>query len=520
MTWYNNAFSAVAFTPSTGYDTFEAVSYMGDYLYAFADADGLLGAWGDTRNLCAPPPTAPSPCSPSGRGDQDVWSKAEADATGADLAITPWGDVTGVGPLWQTPDIFVVNSSNVEVNAEKGVNNNLRARIRNLGNADAMGAVVRFRFAPIYGSVPDSAFELIGTVAVNVPGGGAPQIVPIKWNLTNLNDTNGGIWPAPISAFEHFCVKVDIEYPSDINLSNNDAQNNFFDVTTAIGPRGPIGPIRFMVGNPLNRSANIQILTDKLPEDVRKLVKPPVIKLSALKARAMTEAVAPAERAPEQATIRLKANEIRVGTITLTRPPASVTRHLAHDIVVNVNSVVDGKIVGGFSVLLARANVGIKPVSPGPIRIVSKQVGKPVPEQKANPPRFELTAPMPLAAAHESITAFLASRNIAIEQNDPQRGLVSSRAIPLSYQQLLESIPVQAQALVPAGASGRYYVSIKTTSGERQGEAESSHIVISVRILLLTPQVFDSPLPGRLLPSNGSIERSYLNGLTARFTIR
>jgi hypothetical protein len=516
MTWYNEAFSAVDFTPSTGYDPLINPTYMGDYLYAFADADGLIGAWGDTRNLCSPPPSAASPCSPSGRGDQDVWSKAEADKTGVDLAITPWGFVTGVGPTWQTPDIFVVNSSNVQVNAEKGIVNNLRARIRNLGDKNATQAVVRFRFAPFYAGIPDSAFKVIGTVKVNVPAGGTPQIVPIDWNLKNLNDTNGGIWPAPISAFDHFCLRVDIKYPSDINLSNNDAQNNFFDVTTATGP---LGPIHFLFGNPLDRPANIQIVADRLPEDVRKLVKPPVIELPSLKSRFMTEAVTNGKAVLPPA-IKLTSHELRVGTITLTRPPASVTQHLTHDLIVNVNSVADGKIIGGFSVLLARANVTIKPVSPGPIHTVSKQVGKPVPESKSNPQKFELNAPLSLASAHESIVAYLASRDIAIEMNDPQRGLVSSHAIALSHQQLLASIPEQARAMVPADASGRYYVSLKTTSGERQGAAEGSHIVISVRILVLTTQDLDSPLAGRLVPSNGTIEQTYLTGLNAKLNLR
>lgn len=516
MTWYNDAFSAVDFTPSTGYDPLIQPTYMGDYLYAFADADGLIGAWGDTRNLCTPPPSASSPCSPAGRADQDVWSKAEADKTGVDLAITPWGYVTGVGPLWQTPDIFVVNSSNVQVNAEKGIVNNLRARIRNFGNANATGAVVRFRFAPSYAGIPDSAFELIGTVTVNVLAGGTPQMVPINWNLTNLSDTNGGMWPSPISAFDHFCVRVDIEYPSDINLSNNDAQNNFFDVTTATGP---LIPIHFIFGNPLNRAANIQILAGKLPEDVRTLVKAPVIKLPTLKARTMSEAVT-TSKAVLPPAIQLNPNELRVGTITLTRPPAAATQHLTHDLVVNVNSVADGKIIGGFSVLLARANVTIKPVTPGPIHAVSKQVGKSVSEPNPNPQKFELNAPILAASAHEAIVGYLGSRDIAIEMNDPQRGLVSSRAVALSHQQLLEAIPAQAQAIVPANASGRYYITIKTTPGERAGAAESSHIAISVRILVMTPQDLDSPLGGRLVPSNGSIEQTYLTGLTAQLNIR
>ena len=76
QTWYNRPFSAQSFTPSVGYDPLLVANYMGDYIYALADSDVLLGTWGDTRNLCTPPSGAQAPCSPAGRPDQDAWAGA------------------------------------------------------------------------------------------------------------------------------------------------------------------------------------------------------------------------------------------------------------------------------------------------------------------------------------------------------------------------------------------------------------------------------------------------------------
>ncbi|MGA9018764.1 MAG: sialidase family protein [Candidatus Cybelea sp.] len=524
MTWYNRSFSAVDFTPSTGYDPLLVSTYMGDYESAFADSAGLLGAWGDTRNLCAPPGGATNPCSPSGRGDQDAWSNMEADSTGADLAITPWGDVTGVGPLWESPDIFVVNSSGVQENAQLGVVNLLQARIRNLGNTVATGAVVRFRFAPWYASIPDSAFELIGTETVNVPAGGAPQIVPINWNLTNLSDTNGGIWPGPISAFNHFCVRVDIEYPSDINLSNNAAQTNFFDVTTS---SAPLGPFKFIIGNPNNRAANLQLVTE-IPSDFQSTLKAPIIDVPAkpvitnaplIHALAMTRVNTQVTyaRTVARGTMAFEPNELAVGTLTLTRPPASVTQHLTHDLVVNIDSVVDGKIVGGFSVLLARANVPIEKASTtGTMKIVSEQVAASIEPQAPSARTFDLTAPVATDVARTTIKSYLAERQIPVVQDDARRGLISSGAVTLSNQDLLNAIPPQAHVMVPAGATGKYYVTFKTESGEEQAGRSTTHVVVSVRIIVLSPKDLDSPLGGRIVPSNGSLEQSFLDTLNLK----
>lgn len=520
MTFYNQAYSAGSFTPSVGYDPLLVGSYMGDYLSAYLDSNGMLGAWGDTRNDCSPPAGAVSPCSPNGRGDQDVWSATETDPTGVDLAITPWGAVTGVGAEWQSPDIFVVNSANQQVNAQLGVINQLNARIRNLGNADATGAVVRFRFAPWYTSVPDSAFELIGTATVNAAAGAAPQLVPISWNLTNLNDTNGGVWPAPISTFSHFCVRVDIEYTGDINLSNNAAQSNFFDVTVAQGAQKALGPLHFIIGNPYEHAANVQIVTSRLPQEVRTVMKEPVIELPGVQpeAAAQRRVTRTAEFHP---ALALRPRELRVGTITLTPPPASVTAHLTKDLVYNVSSVVDGKTVGGFSILLARANVRpMVPIRHGPAPVVSREVPVPQPKGSAQRPTYRFTAPMAAASVRESIVQYLISRKINVEQNDAERGIISSGSIPLNHEELLTAVPGPVGQKIPANVTGEYFVTFHTVETASEGGSARSQVTVTTRIMVNNSGNLDSPLRGRLVPSNGHLEQTYLTALQARFNAR
>ena len=218
---------------------------MGDYISLVAAGSNFYAAWGDTRNNCTPPGGATLPCSPAGRGDQDVFFSTDSDPVGADLAITPWGFVTGHGPTWQSPDIFVVDNGNNVVNAKQGTMNRLRARIRNLGNAAANGATVRFKYAPYFIGLTAAGFKEIAAPTVNFAAardasGNDLIVVPAQWDLTNPSENNGGIWPMPISAFQHFCVKVNVELSADVNQSNNAAQTNFVDLDCGLLSAVPV----------------------------------------------------------------------------------------------------------------------------------------------------------------------------------------------------------------------------------------------------------------------------------------
>ena len=268
LTWFNQPRSTTAFRPSTAGDdpVIHNDTYMGDYISLVDAGSSFYAAWGDTRNTCTPPPAATLPCSPAGRGDQDVFFSTDSDQVGADFAITPWGFVTGHGPTWQSPDIFVVDNGNNAVNAKPGVMNRLRARIHNIGNAAANGATVRFKYAPYFIGLTAAGFKEIAAPTVNFAAardasGNDLIVVPAQWDLTNPSEDNGGIWPMPISAFQHFRLKVDVELSADVNQGNNTAETNFVDLTANC-----CRPFRFLVGNPFERDITARLVIDPLPK--------------------------------------------------------------------------------------------------------------------------------------------------------------------------------------------------------------------------------------------------------------
>lgn len=263
QTWYNRPFSAQSFTPSVGYDPLLVANYMGDYLYALADSDALIGTWGDTRNLCSPPSGAQAPCGPSGRPDQDAWARKESES---DLAASLKEYVTGVGPR--------------------------------LG--------------------------------------------------TEKNAT---------------------------------------------------------------------------------------------------------------------AAELQASTQT------------------------------------------------------SKETAKSGPPQGIPPKEFQLAVPMAPSAVHRSLVAYVASQGLSILQNDPEKRLVSSSAIPLNHDQLLQSITPSAQKLVPENAVGKYFVTFKTTNAGT-GASASAKVTVSTRILVVTSQDLDSPLGGRIVGSNGTLEQRQLSALSSTFELK
>jgi hypothetical protein len=202
--------------------------------------------------------------------------------------------------------------------------------------------------------------------------------------------------------------------------------------------------------------------------------------------------------------VMLREEDLQVGTVTLARPPESVS--LTHDIVVDVNTVIEGQTVGGFSLLLARSNVPPpRPIEPGPIRIVSEQIAQATPPAEPAPRTFELTAVMAPDAAHRLVLEYLGAQNIRIAQNDPARGLVDAKPIELSHAALLEATTPHGRMLIPNNAEGRYYLTIKTTPGEPGGPVETSHVEVWVRIFAPAGDDDDSPT---LVPSNATIEQS------------
>ncbi|HYU31114.1 MAG TPA: sialidase family protein [Thermoanaerobaculia bacterium] len=505
LTWKNSALSMTSFTPSTGYDPLLAGGYFGDYNWAAADSNGIHLTWADSRNPCTPPGGAANPCSPSGRGDQDAYYRQVANLSGPDLFIQPWGDVTGIGPRWQTPDIFVVDAMDSPINALKGVVNRLRARVRNIGNAPAAGVVVRFKYAPWFAGITDAALKEIGTVNVDfsAAGGGTDtSIVPIDWDLTDLTDNNGGLWPAPISDFDHFCVKVSVEFAGDVNLSNNMAQNNFFDVQTQTQMKA----LRFLVGNPSReQTLPAQIILNKLPAGFRVAVR--------------IDGVPAGE---EQKLFRLKPGEIRLAKVQFTVPPNFRSRQ---DVVADISLRVGRDVVGGISARLYRAKgraadlSGLGPFKaplPQPAPAQGGNMGKPEePVQRADPGfqprtipdgvRFRQVFKADFDTTLKMIIALLQRRNEGVSLSDRERGLVNTVSINLTNEQLLKLITPEQRKRAD-GAPGRYLLSFYLHPVEGGTE-------VGVASLILTRDLADSPLGGRALKSNGTLERQHLEEL-------
>lgn len=259
---------------------------------------------------------------------------------GADLFITPWGNITGIGFQWQTPDIFVVDDSDTQVPAARGRINRLRARVKNIGTLPANGVTVRFKYAPSILGTPDSIFKEIGAVSANFEPGVTKDIA-ICWDLTDLTDTNGGIWPASVAAFDHFCVKVFIEFTGDVDLGNNIAQTNFFDVQLS-PTAAPPPPFLFLFGNSF-----------KTEEEAELILDPPLPDGFGVQLRGSPMTFGK--------RFKLKPEEIRSATIAFTVPPNLAKYPPSSDVVANISLRIRGKLTGGFSVRLARKAPKDKP---------------------------------------------------------------------------------------------------------------------------------------------------------------
>ena len=408
LTWFNQPSSSVAVRPAAGSDPLAGGTYMGDYNYAASTPTRVSLSWADFRNPCTPPGGAANPCSPAGRGDQDAFFDGFASLSGPDLFIQPWGHTTGVGPLWQSPDIFVIDASGIEIGAKQGVVNRLRARVKNLGIATATGAVIRFKYAPIFVGLTAGAFKEIGTVteSFNV---GQEKVIPIDWDLTDTTDTNGGVWPSPISAFEHFCVKVSVELAADVNQANNNAQNNFDDVTLAVGGTSIFS---FLVGNPSEEEAAEFWLDVQLPRGYR--VKFPDSEIVA------------------NEKFKLGPGEIRLARIQFIAPEARLDPK--EDLVADISLMRGDERISGFTSRLAKG-------------------------RKEN--RWEVLVERDFEKTFHAVLEVLKKRQERVVQSDPKTGLIQLASIPLTSGQLRELADPKEVATLSDEATGRIVLSFR-----------------------------------------------------------
>lgn len=187
---------------------------------------------------------------------------------GFDAAITPWGDITDEGPRWQSPDIYVLDYADAPAEPLLNEHNRLFARVQNIGDVSGSDVRVRLSYAPFSTTYRHEHFKEIDTSSPFTLAAGEVREVEVDWDLTDLDEDNGGLWPAVdgvsgIRAYNHFCVRAEILCTEETNDCNNTAQNNFTNVE--LGP-GDTDEFAFIIACPWNEPAvGRLILEHRLP---------------------------------------------------------------------------------------------------------------------------------------------------------------------------------------------------------------------------------------------------------------
>ncbi len=171
---------------------------------------------------------------------------------GVNLNITPWGAKNGTTPYWQSPDVYCLNESDVVVEPKKNQTNRLIAVVCNQGSATANGTTVNFYFSPFGMGYRHEDFKFIGSDTIDVPADGSDVQAEVEWDLTDLTDDFGGVWPSPVEDFDHFCMRVEVVHPDEVYSCDNQCQHNFTNVDTVPDEDGD-GVWRFLIANPYPR---------------------------------------------------------------------------------------------------------------------------------------------------------------------------------------------------------------------------------------------------------------------------
>jgi hypothetical protein len=277
-------------------------------------------------------------------------------------------------PGWTTPDVFVDNNGNriattttaphvtgpfkyyLNVN-EPGeptlgiADNRLFLVIRNLGGKPAPGVQVTVQYAPmstVGGLWVTAHFKLIDQFSIDLDATGTmdgEKELEVQWDLSDVTDTNGGLWPYPLGVFNHFCVQVQLTLAGDSDLSNNFAQSNFGNVISA----SPFSVIPLLVANSDHKQRTYEIVAQQLPEKwavrLRGLKKNNDDKEGPNTGGAKREEKAMTHGGKMEFV--LNPGEERFLTLTILPPQEQVHERQ----LVTIGLATDGKFVGGISVM-------------------------------------------------------------------------------------------------------------------------------------------------------------------------
>jgi len=329
--------------------------------------------------------------------------------------ITPWmttmpeAGYPNTWPGWTSPDIFVDNTgSRVEASdpstvppfqywqnvnrpgePEIGVaDNRLFVVVTNTGNVSGSTQVtVSFTpYAMLGGTWTQFQFEQIAQFSVTLGPSGSPTAqlqTEVQWDLSDVTDTNGGLWSLPLGAFNHLCVQVQL-------TPGNWTQSNFGNVISA--SPFPIVPLLVVNSDPEPRTYEIvaQHLPDKWSLRLRGIEKPRVDKDAANVASAKREEHTVGR--DDKVKITLAAGEERFLTLAIVSPEGRSKEKQF----VTLGLLADGKLVVGITLnagstpaprrrLTRCACPPIRPHHPLPVFFPKKEVVFRAPIQMAMP---------------------------------------------------------------------------------------------------------------------------------------
>ena len=285
--------------------------------------------------------------------------------------ITPWKGTVPIEigypdtwPGWVSPDIFVDNTgsriessstaphttgpfefwTNVDLPGEPTLGvatNRLFVVVKNTGTLGGTLTVsVGFTpYAMVGGVWTQFQYKQIGQFPLTLPATGTPsseQQTEVQWDLSDLSDTNGGLWPLPLGAFNHFCVEVQL-------TPGNSTQSNFSNVIS-MSPL-PVVPILVSNSDPVPRTFEIvATLPERWALRLRGLERPrrgTDKDMAALNVKTDEKALSSNARVK----IALEAGESRLVTVSIVKPEGQQKE--AQNVTLGL--VADGKLVGGLT---------------------------------------------------------------------------------------------------------------------------------------------------------------------------
>ena len=181
---------------------------------------------------------------------------------------------------WRSPDLFINNGSGVEYDADVGAENDLFARVRNIGDADLTNVVVRFYFRAHGTALPPSSTawkpcqDSGGTDCVLT----IPTLAAGSMNFTNPASppaSQAVKWYLPasevVAGVDHFCIRAEIECAGADNHDNDCPYRTQSNVSyTPLSLANGLS-IRFVVANWEREPVPLDLEIDdrSLPEGVR-----------------------------------------------------------------------------------------------------------------------------------------------------------------------------------------------------------------------------------------------------------